>query len=349
MNPKVIIAIFILSFTISFQMDAQNIKPHSIAVFNLEGHGISLTNAQIQELTRIELAKLGLYDVIFTQDIEYLLKKSNIDPNDCYNKTCLIEVGKKLKVEKVLTGIVELLGNKIVVNFRLIDVRSEDVLKNEIVEFLNIPNHTHNMIKLAVRKMFNQKLDREMMENLTEQYNYEDEVIDPHTENINASGPRTGFTIFTGDLAKGYELEKEFGGYEAVPVMFQFGYQFEVRYLSSGDFQALFEFIPLITGLDQGLFIPSFNFLHGLRSNKSGFEVAFGPSFSLVSLAVAPDGTKFPSPKGDLDLRAGFVFGAGKTFTSGRLNFPVNAFFIPGRSGHRFGISVGFNMIKKRN
>ena len=48
--------------------------------------------------------------------------------------------------------------------------------------------------------------------------------------------------------------------------------------------------------------------------------------------------------RGEYRLVSGFVFACGKTFKSGRLNIPVNAFFIPGKKdNHRFGISVGFN------
>ena len=61
------------------------------------------------------------------------------------------------------------------------------------------------------------------------------------------------------------------GGFNANPLMFQFGYQFEVQYLNQGSFQALFEFIPMITGLDQGKFLPSISVLNGMRSNISGW------------------------------------------------------------------------------
>ena len=51
--------------------------------------------------------------------------------------------------------------------------------------------------------------------------------------------------------------------------------------------------------------------------------------------------------RGDYRLGSGFVLAVGKTFRSGKLNIPVNAFFIPGkRYSHRFGISFGFNMQK---
>ena len=47
--------------------------------------------------------------------------------------------------------------------------------------------------------------------------------------------------------------------------------------------------------------------------------------------------------RGNLVTVPSFVVAIGKTFKSGKLNIPVNAFFIPNSDGHRFGISVGFN------
>jgi hypothetical protein len=152
--------------------------------------------------------------------------------------------------------------------------------------------------------------------------------------------------------------------------MFQFGYQFELKYLNEGNFQALFEFIPLITGLDQGKFIPSVAILNGLRSNTTGWEFAFGPTVNVVKTADMyqddagkwnlaseyipdPDNPQ-PNPypleerldsRGDFKLSTGFAFALGKTFKSGKLNIPVNGFYVPGKDTQRFGISVGFNAL----
>jgi hypothetical protein len=47
--------------------------------------------------------------------------------------------------------------------------------------------------------------------------------------------------------------------------------------------------------------------------------------------------------RGDYAINTGFVFAVGRTFKSGKLNIPVNVFFIPSKHGSRGGISVGFN------
>jgi len=107
--------------------------------------------------------------------------------------------------------------------------------------------------------------------------------------------------------------------------------------------------------------------LHGVRDNHTGLEFAFGPTMNLSYQAegfeagntfvlltdwIANNPTNTPIPpnvvtrfdkRGEPAIGTGFVFAAGKSFKSGRLNIPVNVFFIPGKYGHRYGLSVGFN------
>jgi TolB-like protein len=344
MKNKILIILLAINYFGISQLTAQTINNRqSIGLMNVDAHGASFDQVQMINVTHIELLKLKLYEVIDRHDIDHLLEQENINRYNCYNTTCLIDVGKKLNADKMLTGSVEVLGEKIIINFRLIDVKMERVIKNEVWEYLNLPNQVHAMIRLTLQKMFDKNVDNDLMNKLTQESAYSNAINVPNKESLNLNGPRLGLTIFTGDLAEGYSLEKAYGGYEATPVMLQFGYQFEVQYLSTGNYQALFEFIPLFTGLDQGLFIPSCSFLHGLRNNKYGYEFAFGPIFSVVKLKDIGGDVHIPSPEGDPTVKVGFVFGIGKTFRSGELNFPVNAFFLPGKSGHRYGISIGFN------
>ena len=339
MKHQLLISLLALALFSATSIQAQ--KP-SIAIINIDANGFSLSPEQISNLTRVELQKIGIYEVIHQHDIAYVLKEQSIDPNECFSTSCLLNVGEKLSAGLVLSGSIEKLGSQIVINYRLIDVNKKQTVKTGIQEFLDFPEQMPDMIRLALLKMFRQPLDQDLFKKLTKKDDYESAVNVENTDRLELSGPRLGLTVFTGDVATLYKMDKEYGGFEASSVMFQFGYQFEVQYLNTGRFQGLFEFIPIVTGLDQGLFIPSVSILNGLRSTKAGWEFAFGPVFSVVKMRegrLHSDGT--PS------WNTGFVFGAGKTFRSGRMNFPVNAFFIPGKSGHRYGLSVGFNMASR--
>lgn len=137
-------------------------------------------------------------------------------------------------------------------------------------------------------------------------------------ETVHLNGPRIGFTIVSGTLA-----EKLRDNLDANPFLTQFGWQFETRlFTTSSGTSGLFEFVPLIAGLEQGKFLPSLNGLIGLRSAK-GLEVGVGPNISVAG--------------------AGIAFAVGTSFKSDNINFPVNIAIVPGNQGLRFSLLVGFN------
>jgi hypothetical protein len=51
---------------------------------------------------------------------------------------------------------------------------------------------------------------------------------------------------------------------------------------------------------------------------------------------------------GDLKLSTKFVIGIGRTFRTGGLNIPVNIFYSSVKKGSMIGLSVGFNIIQKK-
>lgn len=321
-------------------------------------------NTSIPDLVMMEMAMIKGYELLDRYDMAYLAKRDNIDMAGCYSKICLVDIGNKLNVDKVITGSIKQVGDNIVVNFRLLDVRQEKIELSHTVEFLKLGAEVKHMIRITIQEMFNVSIDEELKKKLSVRNDYEGSVNNPYKLRLRSDGPRMGVTIFQGEMADRLAESRNVGGYEAQPIMFQFGYQFEKQYLNEGNFQALFEFIPMITGLDQGLFIPSITVMNGLRNNKNGWEFAFGPTFSLVarsegffdpltqnwtlsnavdSLPANVDVVQRLDSRGDLEIQTGFVFAAGKTFKSGKLNIPVNLYVIPNNKGLRFGVSVGFN------
>ena len=355
-----------------FSLQAQNFsEKNTIAVLDIDSKGFTIDPVQMGNITRTELDKTGVFQVMDKYDVQYLIDKNGLNVDNCYGKLCLIDIGKVLKTDKILAGSVELYGESIVITFRLIDIGTENVEKTQVSEYLNLRQQVQVMIGMTLNKMFDLPVEQDLETKLTKKFDYDNAINNPGAEQLNLSGPRMGLTIFSGQTAQIYKTSKALGGFDAMPFMFQFGYQFEVKYLNEGNFQALFEFIPAVTGLDQGFFIPSFNILNGLRHNRNGLEFAFGPNITLSKAAegyydendnwhLASDWE--PENEGDINpftlekrldsrgeyrLVSGFVFAFGKTFKSGRLNIPVNAFFIPGKKeSHRFGISVGFNTTK---
>lgn len=136
---------------------------------------------------------------------------------------------------------------------------------------------------------------------------------------IRLDGPRVGLTFLSaGVVNKARERGTDIG-----PVVTQFGWQFETRlFRLPNGLSGLVEFVPLVGGLEQGLFLPSVSGLLGLRGAK-GFEFGVGPN-------VTPLGTSV-------------VLALGTSIQANGVNFPVNLAVVPGRDGMRMSLLVGFN------
>ena len=350
------------------------------AVVNVYTDGVTISPNGAESLLRIELTKTEQFKVFDKLDMLEIAKDNEIDFKDCYGKKCLHNIGVLAEVDKIVTGSIENLGKKIVVTIKILDINTDSYDQIAIQEFSNIETELQNMVQITLNKALSIENDKAAMETLV----YFNQPPKTPTVQISNSGPRMGLAMVGGDLQEVLTRSEEEGGYEAIPILSQFGYQFEQVYLSSGNFQALAEGMVLMTGLEQGLFNPSFAFMNGFRNSKTGIEIAFGPSIKFKREAQGyrdedniwhrsqewdaseevTDTTGFtytdynanPNPyeivkgldkRGDIKLAATWVWAVGKTFHSGYLNIPVNAYFSYGKEGWYTGLSVGFNIAKK--
>ena len=371
---KTLCMILVLQTVNGFSQSQPSKELESIAVLNINTKDSELKPSQVGSLTRIELGKLGVYNVMDDYEVYSVLEKKKLNSTDCFGKECLINLGKNLDVKKMLAGSIDVLGKTMIITLRIIDVNTGQIEYEKVKEFLNLPDEIQAMIRLTLREMFKMDNDPILETSLTKKNAFENATNNPKTSILKLNGPRMGLIFYTGETSRILRRAKQDGGFDAYPVMFQFGYQFEKQYLNEGNFQALFEFVPMITGLDQGMFIPSCSILNGLRNNKNGFEFAFGPTVSLSRIAsvyLDPNTNKWnladdwkpengPNPysntitnksdsRGTPTFTSGFVFAIGKSFKSGNLNIPVNAYIIPSNSGMRIGISMGFNATKTKD
>jgi hypothetical protein len=324
-------------------------------------------DASITQLARIELGKLNLYDVIDRYDVEDMLKKNNKKASDCLGKDCIIECGKLLKADYMVSGSVEKFSDKVLVMFREIDVVTGSTTKTVVKDYPDVSIEPEVMIEVALKEMYNIAITDPNKQNLDKKNTINTAVTNPEDATISIGGPRFGMAFFTGSTAEFFKRDKSQGGYGGYPAAFQFGYQFEKMYLNEGNLQALVEFIPSFTGMDQGLLSPSFTLLNGFRSAKGGWEFAFGPTITWTKVTTGyntadgawhlpgewTDTTGNPNPivtksdtRGNLVWKPGLLIGVGKTFKSGRLNMPLNFYLVPRRGSLQFGVSYGFNAMK---
>lgn len=355
-------------------------KPN-IAVLNLDSKGIINTNEEVSYLVRLELEKTGAYSIMDKYEVNDVVKKNNIDLNSCFSKSCLIETGKLLNTEKVLSGNIERFEEKIIISLRIIDVATGTIEKTNATEYLNLPE-IQKMISVSVNKLLGIEPDPVMVKLLIDY----DVPVESPKNTLKLNGPRLGFASTMG---KNGEIltnpDKAQGGFDMFPVNFQFGWQQEIQYISAGNFQALIENILLFGGLESGKFIPSYTPLLGFRFGKGAWEFGFGPTFRVVQKANGfydknnmmgggknkwylerdwnvRDSSAAGTPvianpysiesrldsRGDYALSTGLVIAFGKTFRSGYLNIPVNVYVAPRKDGTTVGAMVGFNIQKKK-
>lgn len=136
------------------------------------------------------------------------------------------------------------------------------------------------------------------------------------------SGPRFGFTTFTGDVA----LYRSAIGKEAI--MSQFGWQFETQVVStqSGN-RALMEWIVLVGGVEQDELNLSLSWLAGYRL-PSGLEFGVGPNVS-----VRKDSDK---------ATTSMVIATGVTLPFGELYVPLNLAVAFAEGGPRITTLIGW-------
>jgi hypothetical protein len=144
------------------------------------------------------------------------------------------------------------------------------------------------------------------------------------TDTVDMTGPRFGITVLTQQTVDHLLAEQDV---TVRPMISQFGWQFERRLYTNGDgVTMLTEWIPLISGLDQGVALPSLNWLVGLRT-ASGTEFGIGPN-------ITP-------------LGVGLVLAAGVTMKTGALHVPFNFAVATSKHGPRLSIMTGFNVRRR--
>lgn len=354
-----------------------NKKLPLITIVDFDENGTELDKGEAKLFLLNELKRIGKFDVLDRYEVTYRAKKDSLVLDGCFSRSCMQEVGKKLGLDYMLSGSIEKLGTHYVVTLRLLNVSTAVFEKSTVREFLVIPGQELVMIRVVVNEMFEFQNDESMVRKLTVDQDYGSKVNNPNAAIIQADGPRMGVVSYFGLNRQILQADRSEGGFDTYPYMFQFGYQFEEQYLNSGNVQGLVEFIPTISGIDQGKLIPSITILNGFRNNKNGWELAMGPTISFVKAPkgfyydIDSNGTtdwvladrrydynishedivlerRIDSRGGftDIVVSTGMLFAVGKTFKSGDLNMPVNMFFVPGRNGSRLGISFGWNLSK---
>jgi hypothetical protein len=144
--------------------------------------------------------------------------------------------------------------------------------------------------------------------------------VPPLARTASLAGPRFGFTFLSDGIVNKLATEDII----VKNSISQFGWQFERQFYSKqGGPTVLNEWVVLAGGLDQGVVLPSLNWLVGVRTPE-GAEFGLGPNITPAGVALA--------------------VAAGVTFRAGVLNVPMNFAVVPSKNGMRVSMLTGFTL-----
>ncbi|MEY3591760.1 MAG: hypothetical protein RLZZ38_728 [Bacteroidota bacterium] len=250
----------------------------TIAVANPNVNTLTVRPEAAAKMMRLELIKINKYKVYDEFDMNEVIKANEEYRAGCYGQNCLTKLGNELKVDYVMSGSLDGLGNKIVVTIKIIDVKNQSLYKSSVREFDNQETEIQRMIEIVLADMHGITVDKVITDRLA----FKNEVITSNNiGKINNSGPRIGFAYLTGSVNEFAQRSTAYGGLGIQPFTSMIGYQIEGQYVGTENFSALVEGIVNVSGLEQGQFVPSISLLNGFRFGKANWEFAFGPRFGI--------------------------------------------------------------------
>jgi len=217
--------VLIIGFNLGLLFSAKaqfetNEDENTVAVLNIYSNLEGLSPSTAGSLLRIELEKTDRFKVFDKHDLIEIGKNKDIDLTECYGKLCLYEIGKNIGVDKMFSGSIEKLGKKIVISLKMQDIKSNEYEKTSIQEFVYVPNEIQMMMQITLNKMLGIENDQDAMNTLV----YFNEPPETPKVKIRNNGPRVGMAFVGGEMGERLAAPKSEGGWDAYPVVSQFGY-----------------------------------------------------------------------------------------------------------------------------
>jgi len=365
--------------TVAQSTDQSTKSTIAVALPNVDN--IDVSREIIAKLIQIELIKLDVYKVYDEFDIQEGIDSDERFTKDCYGKNCLIDLGKAVDVDYIVSTSLLGFGGKTVISIKIIEIETGNIVKNDVKEFIDDESKVQRMLQVLIRQMHDIEMHPEVVARIV----HDDQpIIKKNVGRVNNSGPRIGYSLLTGELKEFAQRPESQGGMDIFPGVSMVGYQLEKQYIGTQNFSALGEMLFTVSGLEQGIAIPSITVMNGLRFGKAGWEFAFGPGFGFKrtsegffdtqgvygergkywtareyyssSFGTNQDGeiiepaydvTQNRDHKGDKwSINTRWVMAIGRTFRAGGLNIPVNIFYSSMKKSGMVGVSVGFNVVK---
>ncbi|MBI9104976.1 MAG: hypothetical protein JEY99_21350 [Spirochaetales bacterium] len=130
MNKR--ICAFCMIIIVCFTLNAQdNGEKPIIAVLDFEANDISNQEMKsIISLISSALFQTGNYKVIDVSQRETLLDELKFSASGCSDEACMLEIGKMLSAENIVTGSIGMVGSRIVLNAKILETQSSETISS---------------------------------------------------------------------------------------------------------------------------------------------------------------------------------------------------------------------------
>jgi TolB-like protein len=205
---RVLFAIALLSLSISSLVCAQE----RLAVLPLTGSGVDVSTQETTSLLLVsEINKLKKYEVIPESEIKALLADRS-----CSELACAVEIGKQANAAKVVFGSLNKLGEKVILQYTLVEVSTGQVLLSDDLSALRVEDLDQVVKRVAMSIVQQTPVDKTVQVGLvTEQESQEAETRKATSSSGIAFGylyPQKGYDdkrqIFVWDFRSLYEMRQ---------------------------------------------------------------------------------------------------------------------------------------------
>ncbi|HWR82514.1 MAG TPA: hypothetical protein VN285_04365 [Candidatus Deferrimicrobium sp.] len=139
---KILVTVVFLSSSLYQLVCAQE----RLAVLPLRGNGVDVTTLEtVYRLLLSEIRQLKKYDVVPENDILRLL-----GDRSCVEAVCAVEIGRQANASKAAFGSLNRLGDKIIVQYSVVDVSSGETLLSDDLSALQVEELDQVMKRVAV-------------------------------------------------------------------------------------------------------------------------------------------------------------------------------------------------------
>lgn len=115
--------IFTTAFMLILNLPSFGASRTVLAVMDFEAKDIARNESvKVSELIRNEMVNSGEFLIVERNQVDKILREQGFQMSGCTDLSCAVQVGKLLSARKILVGSVMMIGEKIIITGRLVDV-----------------------------------------------------------------------------------------------------------------------------------------------------------------------------------------------------------------------------------